>query len=230
MLLIFCQLRQALKEIPETPEGKNPFSEQLPDSWMAPGRDYVAPSSSFFFAPGIQKTSLMAYLPSKILVDKLMDHYWTAVHVIARTVHQPSFERQYIRFWAEISSGLEPRNSFQAVLFAALLSSVISMSEEKILTEYGVAKDGLVENFKQGTEAALARANFLSTTKLETLQAFVMYLVSGIVFPAHSSLSPSSRFFTFKSTMAKCNTLLMPVFLFSNDKHSFELCSPWLDL
>lgn len=29
----------------------------------------------------------------------------------------------------------------------------------------------------EGTEAALARANFLSTTKLETLQAFVMYMV-----------------------------------------------------
>lgn len=133
----------------------------------------------------------MTYLPSKVLVDKLMDHYWKAVHIIARTVHRPTFERQYEKFWSEISSGVEPRNSFQAVVFAALLSSVISMSDDKVLTEFGVAKDGLVENFKQGTEGALSRANFLHTTRLETLQAFVMYLVSD-----SGSSSPSSDFRT----------------------------------
>lgn len=113
-----------------------------------------------------------------------MEHYWKAVHVIARTVHRPSFERSYDRFWEDISAGDEPRVSFQAVVFAALLSSVISMPSEKVLTEFGVTKEGLVENFKQGTEAALARANFLRTTKLETLQAFVMYLVSQTPLPA----------------------------------------------
>lgn len=145
---------------------------------MAPGSDYVAPTSSFFFAPGVEKTSLMTYLPSKVLVDRLMAHYWEAVHVIARMVHRPSFERQYEAFWASIGNGVEPRISFQAIVFAALLSSVVSMSEEKLLTEYGVDKHSLVDSFKKGTEAALARANFLRTTKLETLQAFVMYLVS----------------------------------------------------
>jgi hypothetical protein len=145
---------------------------------MSPGPDYVPPTSSFFFAPGVEKTSLMTYLPSKVLVDKLIAHYWEAVHVIARMVHRPTFERQYEMFWTSIGNGVEPRISFQAIVFAALLSSVISMSEEKLLTEYGVDKQSLVDSFKQGTEAALARANFLRTTKLETLQAFVMYLVS----------------------------------------------------
>jgi len=145
---------------------------------MSPGPDYVPPTSSFFFAPGVEKTSLMTYLPSKVLVDKLIAHYWEAVHVIARMVHRPTFERQYETFWTNIGNGVEPRISFQAIVFAALLSSVISMSEEKLLTEYGVDKQSLVDSFKQGTEAALARANFLRTTKLETLQAFVMYLVS----------------------------------------------------
>lgn len=120
----------------------------------------------------------MNHLPSKVLVDKLIGHYWTAVHVIARTVHRPSFERQYEMFWANVKMGLEPRNSFQAVMFAAMLSSVVSMSEEKVLAEFGVDKRSLVDNFREGAEAALARANFLRTSKLETLQAFVMYLVS----------------------------------------------------
>lgn len=120
----------------------------------------------------------MNYLPAKVLVDKLMAQYWQAVHVVARTVHRPSFERHYEKFWQNVASGIEPRNSFQAVVFAALLSSVVSMSNERVLAEFAVNKQGLVDNFREATEAALSRANLLRTTKLETLQAFVMYLVS----------------------------------------------------
>ncbi|KAF2660651.1 hypothetical protein K491DRAFT_711554 [Lophiostoma macrostomum CBS 122681] len=186
------ELAQALKEIPKRQLDINPFAEQSPETWMAPSREYVAPSSSFLFAPGVHRSTLMTYLPSKILVDKLIEHYWRAVHVVARILHRPSFERLYERFWNDINSGIEPRNSFQAVVFAALLSSVISMSEEKVLTEFGVAKDGLVENFKQASEAALSRANFLRTTRLETLQAFVMYMIPlcrAEVSRAHSALA-----------------------------------------
>lgn len=146
--------------------------------WMMPSNEYVAPSSSFFFTPGAERTTLMNYLPAKVLVDKLMAHYWQAVHVVARTVHRPSFERHYEKFWESVASGIEPRNSFQAAVFAALLSSVVSMPGEKILSQFGVDKQGLVDNFREATEAALSRANLLGTTKLETLQAFVMYLVS----------------------------------------------------
>ena len=111
---------------------------------MAPSRDYIAPSSSFFFAPGLNKTTALTYLPSKPVVDRLIDHYWHAVHVVARTVHRPTFERRYERFWAEVHGGTEPRTSFQAVVFAALLSSTVSMSDERILAEFAVAKNGLM--------------------------------------------------------------------------------------
>lgn len=124
----------------------------------------------------------MAHLPSKVLADKLLAHYWEAVHLIARVLHRPSFERHYESFWANINNGVEPRISFQGIVFAALFSSAISMSDDKVLTEFGVNKLDLVNNFKRGTESALARANFLRTTKLETLQAIVMYLVSSMDF------------------------------------------------
>lgn len=147
----------------------------------------------------------MNYLPTRVLVDKLMTHYWQAVHVIARTVHRPTFERQYERFWRDVGTGIEPRNSFQAVVFAALLSSVISLSGDRIAADFGVDKQGLVDNFREATEAALSRANLLRTTKLETIQAFVMYLVSIItsicssrlcitLIPSRSSESHSEDF------------------------------------
>ena len=73
--------------------------------------------------------------------------------------------------------GVEPPNSLQAVVFAAMFSGVVSMSENAIVMEFGVSKKSLVENFQTGTETALGRANFIRTAKLETLQAFIMYMV-----------------------------------------------------
>ncbi|KAJ4984509.1 fungal specific transcription factor domain-containing protein [Stagonosporopsis vannaccii] len=185
------ELGQALEELPKREQNSISFPAGTVD-WMMPSNDYVAPSSSFFFTPGAERATFMNYLPAKVLVDKLMAHYWQAVHVVARTVHRPSFERHYEKFWVSVASGIEPRNSFQAVVFAALLSSVISMPSSKILSEFGVDKQGLVDNFREATEAALSRANLLATTKLETLQAFVMYLIPlcrAEVSRAHSALA-----------------------------------------
>ena len=148
----------------------------------------------------------MTHLPSKVLVDKLIANYWTAVHTIARTVHRPSFERQYQKFWVYINAGVEPRSSFQAVIFAALLSSVVSIPRDQVWTEYSVEKQTLVDNFREATEAALARANFLHTTKLETLQAFTMYLVS---------MPPIGFTLTFPTCFNVVQ--LLPFFRFSQD-------------
>ncbi len=73
--------------------------------------------------------------------------------------------------------GVEPASSLQAVIFAAMFSGVVSLPEETVLRDFGVPKKNLVGNFQIGTETALARANLLRTTKVETLQAFVMYIV-----------------------------------------------------
>lgn len=148
-----------------------------PEGIAASGSDYIAPSSSFFFAPEPTRTSIMQFLPSKVMGDRLLLRYWSAVHDMCRIVHRPSFERQYASLWQSVASGLEPAPSLQALVLAAMLSAVISMSDEDVLLEFGVSRPQLIQNFQRGTETALYRANFLRTTKLQTIQAFVMYLV-----------------------------------------------------
>ncbi|XP_014554984.1 hypothetical protein COCVIDRAFT_103569 [Bipolaris victoriae FI3] len=187
------ELAQHIKEMPLRETPAQPTIEEDP-TWLAPSKDYVAPSSNFMLASGLDNASLVSYLPARFIVDKLIAHYWVAVHVVARVVHRPSFERQYQNFWIRVNMGMEPRSSFQAVLFAAMLSSVVSMSEEKVQAEYQVDKPTLVNSFREGAEAALAKANFLRTTKLETIQAFVMYLIPlcrNEVSRAHSALTGS---------------------------------------
>ncbi|KAK7568945.1 fungal-specific transcription factor domain-containing protein [Phyllosticta citricarpa] len=175
------ELTEALKEVPELfpdPLEPHPFTKRIhPSAYLVPGPDYLAPSASFFFAPTVRKNSLINSLPAKSMADTLLKQYWRAVHPVAPAVHKPSFERQYTAFWKDISVGVEPRSSLQALILAAMLSAAVSLSEEAVTNDYGTSKQELVETFKEGTEAALSRANVVRTTKFETLQAFVMYLI-----------------------------------------------------
>ncbi|KAL8650626.1 MAG: hypothetical protein Q9210_003712, partial [Variospora velana] len=156
---------------------EQPIPHFAPRAFLAPGPTYIAPSSSFFFSSGQNTASLIDFLPSKPIADRLLYQYWLAVHPVCRTVHRPSFLRRYNAFWADVEAGVEPPGSLQAVVFAALFSGVVSMSENAVLMQFGTTRKDLVENFQMGTETALGRANVIRTSKVETLQALVMYMV-----------------------------------------------------
>ncbi|KAI4230308.1 MAG: hypothetical protein L6R36_000119 [Xanthoria steineri] len=176
-----------------TPEAPIPHYVTSPqyNKFLAPGPTYIAPSSSFFFSSGQNSASLIDYLPSKIIANRLLDQYWLAVHPICRIVHRPSFRRRYDAFWADVEMGVEPTGSLQAVVFAALFSGVVSMSDDAVLMAFGTSKKDLVDNFQMGAETALGRANVIRTTKVETLQALVMYMIPlcrGEISRSHSAL------------------------------------------
>lgn len=162
----------------ESPDPPAPFYPvSMSHTFMGPGPTYIAPSSTFLFSHHSSSASLIDFLPSKNVADRLLDQYWKSVHPIARLVHKPSFKRRYNTFWDDVRLGIEPAGSLQAVIFAAMFSAVVSMPEDAILMEFGVSKKDLVDNFQMGTETALGRANMIRTTKIETLQAFVMYML-----------------------------------------------------
>lgn len=148
-----------------------------PESFLAPGPTYIAPHSGFFFGNKAHQSSVIDFLPSKLAADRLMEQYWLAVHPVARVVHRPSFEAQYEVFWTEMSMGIEPTGSLQAIIFAALFSGVVSIPEDVVFETFGVTKKNVMDNFQLATETALGKANFLRTTKVETLQAIIMYMV-----------------------------------------------------
>ncbi|KAI3400448.1 hypothetical protein diail_3069 [Diaporthe ilicicola] len=150
--------------------------QSIPD-FLRPGASYIPPTSGVFFGQVVQSPCLLTFLPSRPAGDFLLQHYFEAVHPIARCVHRPSFEVQYEGFWEEAAAGYEPRASAQAVVFAAWFSAAVALDEVVINSEFGITKANLVENMKIGTEVALSKANFLRTTRVETLQAFLMYMI-----------------------------------------------------
>lgn len=173
------------------PGQSHPRIQASPKSYIGPGPDYIAPASSFFFPGTNMNTTLMDYLPAKNVADQLMAQYFAAVHLVARAVHRPTLEGQYAVFWGHIATGSEPVPSQQAIIFAAMFSAAVSLSEDQVSRRFGTTKATLIDSLRSGTELALSKANFLRTTKTDTMQAFVMYLIPLIraeVSRAHSAL------------------------------------------
>ena len=150
--------------------------DTLPD-FLRPGASYIAPTGGFFFGQVLESPSIAAFLPQEADGDRLIHRYFVAVHPIARCVHRASFEALYDTFKEDIRAGFEPRASTQAVVFAALFSAAVSLDEGDAMREFRVSKSDLVTRMKLGTESALSKADFLRTTKIDTLQAFVMFLI-----------------------------------------------------
>lgn len=67
----------------------------------------------------------------------------------------------------------------EALMFAMYMVAATSMSSEACVRQLGQDREKLLAQFKYGTEAALANADFLSSMEMVTLQALTIYLVSG---------------------------------------------------
>ncbi|KAI1090419.1 hypothetical protein F5B19DRAFT_484593 [Rostrohypoxylon terebratum] len=177
---------------PQPPHGgQTPGMDDLPD-FLKPGDQYLVPNSGFFFGQMGEPPTILQFLPCRATADWLMKQYFNAVHPIAPCTHRPSLEATYATFLEEINAGFEPGPSMQAIVFGAMFSAAVSIDENAVYPELaGYSRAYWVAHFKMGTETALSKANFLRTTKVETMQAFIMYMIPlcrGEVSRAHSVL------------------------------------------
>ncbi|KAI4736336.1 hypothetical protein E4T50_13158 [Aureobasidium sp. EXF-12298] len=143
------------------------------DAFPNPGPDFIVPSSNLFFPDPVTAY----FLPPRHVADRLITQYLNAVHPVARLVHQPTFESQYNLFWSNLSNGTITPAPIQAILFAAMFSAAVSLSDDAAASFSDMSKHSLVDRLREMTEFMLSRANLLRTTKIDTMQAFIMYMV-----------------------------------------------------
>lgn len=147
------------------------------NDFLEPGPTYIAPGSGFIFGDVGNRRSILDYLPTKNVANELIRNYYENVHFIARVVHWPSFNLQYDNFWTTVLAGLEPPASQQAIVMSVMFSAVASMPEAEVASIFAKPKRIVLSNFQTGTEVSLSKAQFLRATKIETLQALVIYLI-----------------------------------------------------
>lgn len=156
--------------------GIPPLSDN-PNDFLEPGPTFIEPGSGFIFGDVGNRRSLIDFLPTKDVADTLVTKYYERVHFLCRVLHWPQFQLLYDNFWTTVLAGYEPQASGQAVVLAVLFSATASMPENDVVSIFNRTFKAVLANFQKGAEVSLSRAQFLRTTKMETLQAFVIYLI-----------------------------------------------------
>lgn len=117
-------------------------------------------------------------LPSYKELQLLYYQYWSAVDPLAHVVHKPSFEVELRNYMPHGQLIDETPASFKALLLAMCLAASVSLPLMQAEEALGVTQDALIDRLKVATEGALRNARFMSPSKIQTLQAFTIYVVS----------------------------------------------------
>ena len=164
-------------------QAKWPTRDSLHDmSMLSSDQDFLEPSPHYMvpnlnvFASA-QNIDVVKHLPPRAVSLRILESYWYSVHPLVRVLHRPTFESRWEVFATQVSSGIRPVASLQALVFSVLFSGIASMKPATLDSEMQHDQSFWLNNLKTGTELSLSQAQVLQTTKVETLQAFVAYLV-----------------------------------------------------
>lgn len=102
--------------------------------------------------------------------------YLNNVDPVFKILHAPSLRRYLQEGAAELDCSPGPRG-LEALRFAICYASTLSMTDEECRHRIGEDRVHLMARYRAGTELALAKADFVNTVEMSTLQAMTIYLV-----------------------------------------------------
>ena len=110
--------------------------------------------------------------------------YFTRVDPLFKLLHRPT---TLSLIYTATQNKKNITKGQEALLFAIYFAAVTSLTDDECSRSLAYRKQDLVAKTKTGIEKALSNANFLDTTDMTVLQAFLIYLVG----PRY--LRPSTR-------------------------------------
>lgn len=114
--------------------------------------------------------------PKSLQVYTFCDIYLANVDPVFKILHGPSL-RSYLQGNAvELDCSPGPGGR-EALRFAIYYAAVTSMDDGECRLRTGENRTALLSRYRAGTEMALAKADFINTVEMSTLQALVIYLV-----------------------------------------------------
>lgn len=120
-------------------------------------------------------SDLTTFHPSSDEMMLLWGVFVDNVDPLIRVLHKPTVGQHIARTKDRIS---QISRSYEALLFAIYFASVTSLSEIECQTKFREEKEGLLRRYRFALQQALARAEFMSSHSLTSLQAIAIYLVS----------------------------------------------------
>lgn len=147
----------------------------------------------FPFSTEVPSDSLAPWVPKTAEeCFTLLDIFYSNVDPMTRLVHKPSLRKRFLQYTMEIygpNSQTSTDNgttqtpypaihTFEPLALAIFYSSINSLSSEAVQARFATEKGPLLARFQRGVEHGLGREDFLTTPRIEVLQAFVLLLVS----------------------------------------------------
>lgn len=107
-------------------------------------------------------------------IKKLRHMYFRNVDPLIKILHRPTIEKEFDLFM--INPEDNPLSTTaEALFFAMYFAAITSLSPESCMRQLGEDRSQLVVQYRQAVEVALARADYLNNTSLESLQALTLY-------------------------------------------------------
>ncbi|KAB2574846.1 Transcription factor vrtR1 [Lasiodiplodia theobromae] len=97
------------------------------------------------------------------------------VNPLVKLLHAPTVQRQILKAATNLDA-IDPGT--EALMFAIYTFAIVSLSPEECQSTFGESKNELLAKFHHGTKLALHRAEFLRSSQLIVLQAYILYLLA----------------------------------------------------
>lgn len=126
-------------------------------------------------AAGTGEGLLLHPAPEKM--TRLCETYFRNVDPLIKILHRPTVKVMFNGFMSRPVDNPLSRTA-EALFFAMYFAAVTSLQPERCKELLGEDRGQLAVRYRQAAEYALARADYLNSTSLETLQALTLYSVS----------------------------------------------------
>ncbi|KAF2139590.1 uncharacterized protein K452DRAFT_320242 [Aplosporella prunicola CBS 121167] len=133
-------------------------------------------NSLFIFSGDMESADLRWVHPPGPQIEMLSDVYFDRIDPTFKLLHKPTVNPWLLAAAAD-AANIPRSGGVEALMFAMYYAAVISLSDADCLKVLGKDRTNLAAQYRHCTEIALANADFLNSKELETLQAFVLYLV-----------------------------------------------------
>lgn len=176
---LFASLSQEVDEMKEIIEQEDDDGEessveheqeQLPDLFL-----FKPPvgHQSFLFGYSSSDVDLKPLHPLPSQIPFFWDSYVENVDPLTKIFHVPTMAiciREATKGW----NSLHP--SMEVAMFSIYYAVISCLSQEEVMENFNTDKRELLAKYRFGVEQALTKANFLVTTNIVTIQAFVLFI------------------------------------------------------
>jgi len=119
-------------------------------------------------------TNLSGLHPNPVTIFRLWQTFLDNVNPLVKLFHAPSVQQLILEAAENLVVASKP---VEALMFAIYTCAITSLSNEECENMVGESKSTLLARYQSTAQQSLIAAEFLRTSDLVVLQAFVLYLV-----------------------------------------------------